>query len=211
MVRCKICNNKTYILYDKQFDIKYYRCNSCDFIYEDIENHISFKREKKIYELHNNSIDNEGYVNMFNKFIDSFESFLVGKKLLEFGSGPAPVFAELMRKRNYDVTIYDPYYFSDKLFKDNKYDVITSTEVFEHFVNPLGEIEMLVGLLNKEGILAIMTQFSKQDDHFLNWWYRRDETHISFYNEKTFMYIAEKFNLKIVYTNNKDYMILKRM
>lgn len=208
---CIICNNETYNVYDKQFQIIYLRCKSCGFIYEGSKYHISFEEERKIYEYHNNNIEDEGYVAMFEKFINSFEPYVVGRQLLDFGSGPEPVFSELMKRKGYDVTMFDLHYHNDDSYLQKKYDVITSTEVFEHLQNPMGELKKLVSLLNNSGILAIMTQFSKDDEHFLNWWYRRDETHISFFNERTFKYIANHFNLEIIHTNHKDYMILKKV
>jgi len=209
-MNCKICNGKTYILFDEQFQMDYHRCLNCDFIYEDPKHHMGYDDEKKEYDTHNNSIEDEGYVNMFNRFINAFTPFILGKDLLEFGSGPEPVFSELMRRLDFNVTSYDPFYLPDETFLDKTYDVITSTEVFEHFVEPLKEIEKLVGLLKQGGILAIMTQFPKDDDHFKDWWYRRDKTHISFYTVKTFEYIAKAYNLEVLYHNDKDYMILQR-
>jgi len=206
---CKICKQETYIIYDEQFQIEYHRCKNCGFIYEDPAYHISFNDEKKEYDTHNNSIEDEGYVNMFKRFMESFEHFVEKKNVLEYGSGPEPVFSEVLRRSGYDVTSYDPFYLPDESYLDKTYDVITSTEVFEHFVEPIQEIEKLIGLLNKDGILAIMTQFPKDDAHFKNWWYRRDKTHISFYTVETFKWIAEQYGLEVVYHNGKDYMIFK--
>lgn len=207
---CKICKEESYLLYDKQFDIDYYRCRSCGFIYEDPSSHLKAKQEKEEYDRHNNSIEDEGYVNMFKKFIDAFQPFVTGKRLLEYGSGPEPVLSEVLRREGYNVTSYDPYYLPDETYLDKRYDVITSTEVFEHFVEPLDEFEKLSALLDKDGILAIMTQFPKDDAHFLDWWYRRDPTHISFYTIKSFEYLAKAYDFELLFTNKKDYMILKK-
>lgn len=211
MTKCLICNNETYALNDKQFNVIYHRCKICDFIFLDRKYIVSFNEEKEIYEYHNNSIEDEGYVAMFEKFITSFINDVNGKMLLEYGSGPEPVFSELMRRRGFDVTMYDLHYYNDDLYLSKKYDVITSTEVFEHFLNPIEEMEKIIPLLNKGGILAIMTQFPKDDAHFLDWWYRRDVTHISFFTEKSFQVLAKKFDIEVIFTNNKDYMILKKI
>jgi len=207
---CKICNEKTYDLYDAQFKITYYRCKACDFIYQDPKSHMPQALEKVEYDRHNNSIEDEAYVNMFKKFQEAFEVYIEGKVTLEYGSGPEPVFTQVLRRDGYDVTPYDPYYLNDKNFKNKKYDLITSTEVFEHFSEPMKEIKLLDSLLKCGGVLAIMTQFPKEDDHFLDWWYRRDPTHISFYSVKSFEYICKAFNYELMYTNNKNYMILKK-
>lgn len=209
-MKCKICNQETYKLYDKQFKIDYHRCQTCGFIYEDPIFHNSYKDEHEEYLRHNNSIEDEGYVNMFLRFIDAFTPYISGKEVLEYGSGPEPVFSEVLRRNGYCVTSYDPYFLPDEGYLKKKYDLITSTEVFEHFSEPITEIEKLLSLLKKDGILAIMTQFPKDDDHFLDWWYRRDPTHISFYTVKSFDYLCHQYHLERVYHNNKDYMILKK-
>jgi len=208
-MKCKICNSDCYLIYDQQFEIDYHRCKSCGFIYEDPKFHVSFNEELNEYKTHNNSIEDEGYVNMFKRFMEAFEPFVDNKSLLEYGSGPEPVFSEVLRQSGYKVSSYDPFFLPDETYLEKTYDVITSTEVFEHFVEPLAEIEKLVGLLNDNGVLAVMTQFPKDDEHFKSWWYRRDKTHISFYTIESFKEIAKKYNLEIVYYNEKDYMIFK--
>lgn len=210
-MQCKICQSETYVLHDKQFHIDYFRCKSCGFIYEDPTKHPTVLDEKNEYDRHNNSIEDEGYVNMFKRFIKAFEPFVDGRETLEFGSGPEPVFSEVLRREGYDVTSYDPFYLPNESYLDKTYHLITSTEVFEHFVNPIKEIEKLVGLLKPNGVLAIMTQFPKDDEHFLKWWYRRDVTHISFFTHKAFEVIGKSYGLTIVHKNEKDYMIFKRL
>jgi len=187
----------------------YYRCRECGFIYQDPETHMPSDLEKKEYDRHNNSIDDLPYVNMFKKFQAAFEPYLEGRVSLEYGSGPEPVFTQVLRLAGYEVTPYDPFYLKDETFKEKTYDLITSTEVFEHFSDPIKEMDLLVSLLKPGGVLAIMTQFPKEDDHFLDWWYRRDPTHISFYTVATFDKLCLKYGLKRMHTNHKNYMVLK--
>ncbi|MBN2797064.1 MAG: class I SAM-dependent methyltransferase [Clostridia bacterium] len=207
---CKICGSKTYPIHDVQFDIIYHRCTSCLFVYEDSKFHISIEKELEEYNRHENSIEDEGYVNMFKRFQNAFESFVSGTKVLEFGSGPTPVFSQVLRKSSYEVTSFDPFYAPDLDYLNHSYDLITSTEVFEHIVEPIETLDTLVRLLRPGGILAIMTQFVPEDEVFIKWWYRRDPTHIGFYHHKTFEYLSQKYQLDILFKNDKDYMILKK-
>ncbi|MCH4890726.1 class I SAM-dependent methyltransferase [Acidaminobacter sp. JC074] len=209
-MKCKICKGDTYILFDEQFKMDYHRCKACGFIYADPKHHATLEDEKEEYNRHNNSIEDEGYVNMFKRFMTAFEPFVSGKVLLEYGSGPEPVFSEVLRRQGYEVTSYDPFYLPDEAYLNKKYDIITSTEVFEHFSEPYKEFEKLDGLLKEEGIMAIMTQFPKDDDHFKKWWYRRDITHISFFTVESFKSLAKDFHYELMYHNEKDYMILKK-
>jgi 2-polyprenyl-3-methyl-5-hydroxy-6-metoxy-1,4-benzoquinol methylase len=105
--------------------------------------------------------------------------------VLDFGSGPTPVFAELLKRRGLEVDIYDLYYAPKKVYEGKSYDLITSTEVFEHLSQPLEILQLLTEHLKERGYIALMTKFPpKEDEAFLNWWYRRDPTHISFLRQR---------------------------
>jgi len=212
-IKCKICNSKNLkIIDDKKVNNVYYHCQECDFVFEQEEKLVSNEIELKVYQGHNNTIENVGYVNMFNKFmVKTVDKYCKDKKnVLEFGSGPGPVLAELLKQKGYEVDIYDPYFSPEKVFEGKKYDIITSTEVFEHFNDPLKEIGLLKKILKKDGYLCIMTRFHpKDEEEFKNWWYRRDLTHISFYTPKTFKYIANKFDLEIIFYDDRDICVFK--
>ena len=162
--------------------------------------------EKERYDTHNNSIDDLRYVEYFNKFLkDSVFPFVKEiKKGLDFGSGPTPVLAKILEK-NYGINmdIYDFHYAPEKSFKGNKYDLITSTEVVEHLKEPLEEFRLFESLLKENGILAVMTQFHRNNhEEFVNWHYTRDRTHISFFTPKTMKYIANITGLEIIYNDS---------
>lgn len=163
------------------------------------------EQEKRRYSLHQNSHEDKGYVSMFERFIKvavtPFRSGLI--KGLDFGCGPAPVLADLISDMGIAMDVYDPYFFSDFDFHGKKYDLITSTEVFEHIRRPDSVISFLKTLLNRDGLLSIMTLFHGNCD-FKTWWYRQDRTHICFYSPRTCDWIARRFSMKIVYTNYKD-------
>ena len=209
---CKICNEKTIKIYDSQFQNIYYYCKNCDFISLDEQFIVSNEREKTLYNFHNNSMDNIGYVNMLKDFIEKFIKPYVGgnAKALDFGCGPGPVLAELLKTNDIKTDIYDPYFFPEKIFINKKYNLISCTEVFEHFKDPIDNFKLLDDLIIKNGILALTTLFHPGMEEFTNWWYRRDATHISFYTLNTFKYIADFYNYKILDFNKKNVCILRK-
>ena len=79
---CKICKSATYQIDDQQFKMIYHRCTSCGFIYEDPAHHMTIPHEEEEYGRHNNSIEDEGYVNMFKRFQTAFTPFVQGLDLL---------------------------------------------------------------------------------------------------------------------------------
>ena len=71
------------------------------------------------------------------------------------------------------------------------YDFITCTEVAEHFHHPAAEFARLRGLVRPGGWLAAMTSFQTDDARFAGWQYRADPTHVVFYRDATFRYLAQ--------------------
>jgi hypothetical protein len=210
---CKVCKDKTSSIKDEKKVLVYYRCCSCGFISLDDKYIVNMVEEKSKYDQHNNSLENEGYVQMFEDFINlSIISYKENiQTVLEFGSGPEPVLSKLLERRGFEVDIYDLYYAPKKIYVDKKYDLITSTEVFEHLAKPLEVLELLVKHLNDKGYIALMTKFPPKDDkEFLAWWYRRDPTHISFFTSKSFEVMAEKVGLKVLSIINDNIVVFQK-
>ncbi|CAA6825896.1 MAG: Putative methyltransferase associated with DUF414 [uncultured Sulfurovum sp.] len=213
MHRCKICDASTRSIEDSKKELAYYRCLSCGFVSLDDQYIINKVDEKSKYDQHNNSLQNEGYVKMFEDFIElSIEPYRKNiQSVLEFGSGPEPVLSKLLERRGFEVDIYDLYYAPKKVYEDKKYDLISATEVFEHLQKPLEVLALLVKHLNENSYIVLMTKFPPKDDkEFLAWWYRRDPTHISFFTPTSFNVMAEKVGLKVLKTINKNIVIFQK-
>lgn len=213
MPLCKICQAPTVNIKDFKKELIYYRCQLCGFVYLDDIFIVDEVREKKQYDQHNNNLENEGYVRMFELFIDDAIEPYVSKikSVLDFGSGPGPVLSELLKRRGLEVDIYDLYFSPQKVYEHKKYDLISSTEVFEHLGKPLEVLELLANHLNSNGYIALMTKFPPKDNQdFLAWWYRRDPTHISFFTPKSFEIMGEKLGLSVLKTINENIVIFQK-
>lgn len=212
-MRCKICNHDTKTLLDSQLNKRYYHCEKCEFIALDSDFLVSLERERAQYENHHNSLENSGYVQMFENFLDFFWEAFTCKNIdvLDFGSGPTPVLSELIKKRGASVDIYDKFYQPNMPLQSKKYDLITSTEVFEHLENPIETLNFLVKYLKPNGYIAIMTLFhTNAEDEFLKWWYRRDPTHIGFFTPKTATILGEKCGLKMIKHDGKRVVVFSQ-
>lgn len=213
-MKCKICNQKVNRFEDNQLQKEFYQCPHCELIFLDEKYLVSSKREKSQYDNHNNSLEDAGYVKMFEDFLDFFwEDIKENTKIsLDFGSGPGPVLNTLIQRRGVSCEIYDKFYQQDKIYEGKKYDLITSTEVFEHLDNPQEMLEFFKKHLHVKGHVALMTLFhtNKQED-FLKWWYRRDPTHITFFTPKTFEVLAVQCGFKVVKTDDKRIILLQMM
>ena len=75
-----------------------------------------------------------------------------------------------------------------------KFELLTAFEVFEHLENPNSEIEKMLVLSDS---IALSTELLPADLPDLKWWYYGFDhgQHITFYSAKTFIYLAQNFNL----------------
>ena len=92
-----------------------------------------------------------------------------------------------------------------------KYDTIILEEVIEHLKEPLEDLMRLSLILNDAGKLIIRTRLFNEETDLPNWWYLRDQTHICFFSYQTFKKICELLNLRIIYCNDVDLIILQKV
>ncbi len=210
---CKICQKTVTSFYDDYMQCETYHCKACQFIFKDEAAIISRDKELKVYEQHNNTEENLGYVAMFQDFMektllpfrDNIES------VLDFGSGPNPVLASLMSKEGFDVEHYDKFFSPEKVYEGKRYDLITSTEVIEHIADIPTLFTFFSDHLKPQGYLALMTQFHPDEEEaYLKWWYRRDPTHISFFRPHTFTILAKEYGFKFCYHDDKKLILLQK-
>lgn len=170
--------------------------------------HLLPEDEASRYRLHHNSLLNEGYVRTFLDKIGLIHQYCMdAKTVLDYGCGPEPVLAELLKRDGFECDLYDPNFFPE--LPRGSYDLVISTEVFEHLRDIVGEIGKIRALLDQGGYLAIMTSFHDPVKNIENWWYLGDPTHICFFGSRTFEWLAAKFGFNIIYTNKKNFIILK--
>lgn len=214
-IKCILCNSEAVFTVKFSSQVKtgknrgFMRCPVCDLIFVPDSFHLLPKDEAGRYRLHNNTLLNEGYVGIFLEKIALFHRYCPGiDSVLDYGCGPEPVLSELLKGDGYDCDIYDPYFFPE--LPEKSYDLVISTEVFEHFRNIRAELYKIRSLLNPGGFLAVMTSFHDAVVSFEDWWYVSDPTHICFLSARTFDWIAKQFGFKIIYTNRRNFIILQR-
>ena len=203
---CKICKNETIV---KQIGkIMYHYCEKCGFLSKDEDHILSSEDELLRYQQHNNNT-NDSYVKYQENFYKEIAPFL-GENVLDFGCGDNHVLADIINKNNKKSDYYDLYFYPNKNYKKHLYDAIILEEVIEHLKDPIDIINQLISNLKVGGKFIIRTMMIPTDVFTSNWWYLRDSTHISFFDIKTFETICELLDLKIIYFNDKDLIILQK-
>jgi 2-polyprenyl-3-methyl-5-hydroxy-6-metoxy-1,4-benzoquinol methylase len=195
---------------------EYWQCAVCRLIFVPAKYFISEKDEVQHYLKHENSLESEGYVQMFQEIIQVVKNLCRGAHtVLDYGCGYEPVLKTLLTREGFTVTGYDPHFFPE-LDSNATFDLIISTETFEHFKTPGKEITRLLSRLRPKGYLALMTRLVAQDEplaspeSFGRWYYQRDPTHIAFYENATFSWIARHHQMEILFNNEKDFVVLQR-
>ncbi|WP_372713512.1 class I SAM-dependent methyltransferase [Ilyobacter sp.] len=213
-MKCHLCKGEAeeFVVKNRKFERTYYRCKNCSFIFAEEAALLEDAEELERYQMHNNSTEDPMYREYFEKFIDyAFSDLGKVEKILDYGSGPEPVLASVLREKGYKVDIYDKYFSPAKVHEGRQYDVVCTTEVIEHIYYPMEVFKELVGCVKKGGYLIIMTGFHKDSwEFFKNWWYIQDPTHTVFYSLKTFEFIEKEFKLKILKNNGKNIIVFKR-
>ena len=211
-MNCHICTKSTETFVHEKTDITYYHCKACEYIFKSSEYHQDLTVQKERYNLHENDAEDEGYQAYFQRFLD-FILPLVGKPktALDFGCGRSSLLATLLEKEVTKCDYYDPIYHPDTLSESKKYDLIVSTEVFEHLHQPREVFESLLERLEEDGYLALQTQFHPNDvEAFKKWYYHQDPTHIVFFTAQTFRVLCEIYGCEFVGDNGKNMVVMKK-
>jgi len=205
--QCRLCVGTSHGAGQDALGRELHRCPQCDYVYVSKSSFLKSEEEKKRYSFHENCIDDEGYLTFLRRLLLPLETFLKrGDAVLDYGSGPEPVFAELLRQKGFDVQTYDPFF--SPLFSDEEtYDAVTSIEVFEHFHNPAKELKTIFSLIEQGGYLGIMTERHKSTTDFKTWYYTKDPTHVGYFSDKTFRWMESKHSLRQVY-NDKERVLI---
>ena len=188
----------------------YYRCSRCNLIHVPPYQHLSPEDERREYDKHQNSPEDEGYRKFLNRlFIPLNDRISPGSHGLDFGSGPGPTLSVMFGEAGHHISLYDPFYAPDTNVLNGKYDFITASEVVEHLNNPVAEVNLLWSILKPGGWLGIMTKLALDREAFAHWHYKEDSTHVCFFSKETMDWLAVRWKAEILYFG-KDVVLFKK-
>jgi hypothetical protein len=173
-------------------DGRHYRdCGDCAAIYLHPSQRPGRDAEYHHYLSHNNDPADLRYRRFLSRLADPMlERLAPGSSGLDYGSGPGPALAIMLREAGHHVRLYDPFFSPDPAPLEGIYDFIVCSETIEHFHRPADAFARLGRMLKPGGWLGLMTQFFTGEGPFETWRYRRDPTHVVFYRPETFPAIA---------------------
>lgn len=209
-MNCKLCDNTGVVEFYRDKKRSYNRCSCCGLIFVPPEFYISPDAEKAEYDLHQNNPEDTGYRQFLSRLFNPMNARIKhGSHGFDFGAGPGPTLSVMFEEAGHKMDLFDKLYAPDsKVFK-NKYDFITATEVLEHLHEPKIEVDRLWGCLKPGGWLGIMTKLALGKEEFQNWHYKNDMTHVCFFSEKTFKWLAKYWQAELIFAD-KDVVMFKK-
>jgi hypothetical protein len=219
-MKCKICGQSCEkhfsALVLEKYQVNYFFCQKCEFL----QTEEAFWLEEAYREPIN--LSDTGLLSRniyFSKVTATLIYSLFNKDaaFLDYAGGFG-IFTRLMRDIGFDYYWYDPYT-QNLLAKNYEYDLnrpieielMTVFESFEHFVNPLEELETMLrvskNILFSTMLLPIPTPEPSQ------WWYYGFEhgQHVSFYSPKTLKVLVHKYDLHLNTHGNLHLITTKKI
>lgn len=213
---CKICDSATSKIFRRnilnRYDVDYFQCSSCGFIQTEEPYWLNEAYRAPM------TIEDTGIIKrnvLSAKRTSTVLYFLFNKKgrFLDYGGGYG-LFVRLMRDYGFDFYWTDPH--TENLFargfslnsgSDVPIELLTTFECFEHFADPLHEIEKMLSI--SRSILFSTDTFTSgtPDPEQWQYYYFSHGQHIALYSIASLKRITEIFNLHL-YTNGKSFHLL---
>ena len=193
-IPCPLCGAEGVALVAVPGATDYRDCSGCGLISMHPTHHPDRAAEAAHYGTHENDPKDPRYRAFLDRLFKPLRTKLEsGMEGLDYGSGPGPALSVMLEEAGFPTAIYDPFFAPDAGVLDRRYDFVTCTETVEHFHRPAREFDRLAGLLKPGGWLGVMTELFPEEGDFASWWYRRDPTHVCFYRERTFDWLAARY------------------
>ncbi len=212
-MECKICKSfQIKRLFEKtilnKYLISYYQCTACGFMFTETPFWLKEAYESAITNLDIGLLHRNLNLIPITKNLVRFIKKRKGI-FLDYAGGYG-VFSRLMRDEGFNYYTLDQ--FCENIFaktfdlidakNEQKFDLVSAFEVFEHLEDPTNELEKM---LNYSDTIFFSTELTPVGTELHNWWYLTEITgqHISFYSNESLKFLAEKFGLHY-YSNRKN-------
>jgi hypothetical protein len=190
----------------------YFQCQQCFLVFADRSTLLTAVQEKAQYDLYQNQLDDQGYRKFLSRLSLPLLTALTAEQNtgLDFGCGPGPLLAQMLTEAGKHMQVWDPFYAPEPQVLQQKYHFVSCTEAIEHFINPAKEWSLWLNLLLPQGVLAVMTKRYTDQNSFNNWHYKNDPTHISFFHQRTFEFLAQRDQLGLEFPADDVVLFKKR-
>lgn len=173
---CPLCGSSSE-LYHQDKQRSYQQCESCELVFVPRSELVTSEAEKSRYDAHETD-------NYYQTYLSTIAAAIMPHRKthehgLDFGCGKTTALGDIIG----NVESYDLFYRPDQSLLTKKYDFIILSEVIEHLRDPKQTMDELKKLAPK---FFIKTKLLPEKSKFADWFYKRDVTHIQFFNESSF-------------------------
>ena len=204
MDKCKICQGQTQLKFEslvlKKYKVKYFQCPDCQFLFTEEPYWLSEAYQHAINVSDTGLLSRNQY---FAKQVSSLIYLFFDKNgmFLDYAGGYG-IFTRLMRDIGFNFYWKDEYCenllakgFEFENSASNKVEALTAFEVFEHFSDPIEEINKISKLSDT---IIFSTEILPDQLPTIDWWYYGFEhgQHLSFYSKTSLDFLAKKIGLK---------------
>lgn len=190
---CLLCGSAGSLL-EEGLPQAYFSCSCCGLVWMREADRLSREAETAHYLKHENNPEDARYRRFLSQLWELLREHLkAGDCGLDFGSGPGPMLHLMAREDGFPCVAYDPIFMPDESVLNGRYDFVMCSETAEHFFDPLGSFARLNALLKPGGWLGVMTVRYDESISFRDWYYRRDPTHVVFYQNSTIRWLCNRF------------------
>jgi Methyltransferase domain len=203
-MQCKICNSETAPAFTARilgkYEAVYFRCRSCGFMQTEEPHWLAESYASAINEIDlgpvNRAITSSKLIE--GLILSTFDKLA---KFIDYGAGYG-VLVRLMRDRGFDFYWQDAY--CENLFAKHfvaepgtTFELLTAFEVFEHLVNPLAEIKLMLDY--SDNVLFSTLLVPQKAQAATDWWYFAPEhgQHVAFYTVEALQVVAKIFDLHL--------------
>ncbi|WP_261887344.1 class I SAM-dependent methyltransferase [Vibrio aerogenes] len=210
MHSCPLCDASSLQFYHQDKRREYWQCPCCALVSVAPSYRLEADEEKAIYDLHENHPSDPGYRRFLSRLCLPLKQRLPPESSgLDYGCGPGPTLSVMLEEAGHQTTLYDFFYHHNISALSSTYDFITATEVIEYLYHP-GEVWLQwLNMLKPGGYIGLMTKLVESQDAFSTWHYKNDLTHVSFFSQKTFRYLAERDKLELEFIG-RDVILLRK-
>jgi hypothetical protein len=203
---CKICGNPARSFARAtlrgKYDARYFACAQCEFIQTEEPHWLKEAYAEPINRSDVGYVSRNVYLSKVTKalIVSAFHS---QGKFIDYGGGYG-MFVRLMRDAGFDFYRFDKYcpnLFATDFEADasgtTPYDLLTTFEVFEHLVDPIGEIEKMLSFSKS---IFFSTELQPVFKPPMSQWsyYALDHgQHVAFYRLRTLQEIARKLRVNL--------------
>lgn len=215
-MKCKICSSNSEALAKakivRKYEIQYFKCPKCGFV--------QTEDPYWLPEVYSNPLQKDTGTIRRNLIMAAKTAAIIqvyfnpNGRFLDFGAGDG-MFVRHMRDIGYDFYWADKYATNIFSFGFNapegeRFDLLTSFEVFEHLPNPVPEIEAM--LARADNILFSTGVYPAHNPKPEEWGYfsLHGGQHIALYAKETLEYLASTFNRYLISDGHSLHLFSKK-